>query len=317
MIARRALAFVAAIAMVAAAAAGRHRIDSHRAEQRDTFRIACATELAAECDVLAERSGGRLRIAVERAGPTATALVGKGSEDAADGWLTLAPWPAMVNAERARTGQAAVLPRTRVLASSSVVLVSFPDRARALGAGCPQQRLGWRCVGDAAGTPWAKHGGPDTWGAVKVGIADPTTQSLGVVEAGAAAAGYFAPAPIDLENDAFIDWLTRLVQNATRDPDLDSALAARGASLDVIATLDAEARPRTGPAVTVVTPAPETRVDVVLAFTAGARGDRLASAVARGAARAFPAARWRAPARAQVPDAGTLDAIWQLAKQLR
>ena len=212
---RRLLAALGAVALIAAALVVRAVVfdDGEDAADRPdtppaTRTAVCATELAAAC-----RDADFEKVTVEPPGRTADRLA-DGEGLGADVWVTTTPWPAMVRAARrdARIGEVGP-----PLASTDLVTVALSSRRDALRGVCPEP-IGWKCVGDLAGTTNLSIGGRT----VGVGI-DSIDTTSGLLSAGAAATGYFDAAGLpggsfarnDLDDDpGFGDWFARLAANS-------------------------------------------------------------------------------------------------------
>lgn len=292
---KRLLALVGAVVMIAGAVLVRGILDDGGASNGNSdggggggnddgaTHLLCATELADTCAALAEEDDD-VTFDVEPAGETAERLTDPAFEPAAsdiDGWLTLQPWPALVELRRDLANQPAVLEApSDVLATTRLALVGPADRVDQLAAACGGvDQTSWRCLGEIADDPWSSHGGTTSQGRIEVGHDDPTQEAAGLVVLGQAASDYFgttAFARNDFDADpGFRNWLEQL-ENA--DPGLPPAVAAQpvitqleqfpNASWDAVGTLDPEAiatKARTSDAFTVLYPSPMIRAEVVLA----------------------------------------------------
>ena len=243
--------------------------------------LICATELADACAALAEEDDD-VTFDVEPAGDTAERLTDpafdpEGSD--IDGWLTLQPWPALVEDRVTRAQQPAVLGETSgVLATTRLALVGPADRIDLLASACGgEDETSWRCLGELADEPWSEHGGSASQGQIEVGHDDPTEQATGLLVLGQAASDYFgaAFASNDFEDPEFRNWLEQL---ESADPNLPLAVSALSVyeqlerlpngSWDAVGTLDPAAvatTARTSDAFTVLYPSPMIRAEVVLA----------------------------------------------------
>jgi hypothetical protein len=345
----RFLAFMAAVAMVVGAVVIRARIDDRPAlgsGARQT--LVCATELADVCTTLA-RQDTAVDVTVEPAGVTASRL--KSVDDqklTLDAWLVPQPWPAIVDEARQR----AALPplfetKSKTLARSPLVLVTWKDRGQALARKCGRP-IEPKCVGDAAGfVDWTKLGGDSTWGLFKPFHADPNREASGLLAAAAETIAFHGAAPVsaaDLDEDAFLAWLHGLAQAMPNGLPESGATAVQElltkgpAAFDVVAALEAEA----GPAVAsssqrdrlqVIYPSPSVTADVILARRAGGHVGRIADFVeGDGGRKVLTATGWRVagappiigvargalPAGNGLPTAGLLDALgrkWQEASR--
>ena len=335
--------------MVVGSVLVRSGLDDRDSGATAELRLVCSTELAQACTDLAERSGARVRMAVEPAATTAARLAKEeagGGATSLDGWLVPAPWPDIVEGARRSSGLEPLLTAGPPLARSPMVLAVWPDRANALRPRCPGGQITWKCWGDVAGSPWPSLGGLPTWGPVKPGHAH-SGEATGLAALGAATSGFFGRtdlARIDLEeNDAFRSWLTRLERavptfRPTAGTALRDMLLKGPVDFDAVATTEAEA----GPAVTtsarperpgVIYPSAVATADVTLATVPGDQGRRLTRAVGGDAARAALARiGWRAPNQplargvpsqpglppgSGLPPAGVLDALRALSEQAR
>ena len=279
---RRVLAVVAAAAMIAGSLAIRSALDRDRSEADQVLRLTCATEMDAACSGMAEQDD-RVVLTVEPAGVTADRLAALQDADAGlDGWLVPAPWPEIVDGQRRARALPALFAEERpTVARSPLVLAVWKDRAAALSPRCPPPAgVGWRCLGEAAGTTggWQAVGGRPEWGPVKPGHASPDTDGIGLLVLGQAVAGWFGRADLstaDLEDEAFARWfagLERSVPSSAGSP-LQNMLVVGPAAFDAAGTTEAEAGPLVAgsarrDALTLLYPSPMATADVVLA-TAG------------------------------------------------
>jgi hypothetical protein len=326
---RRLLAVAAAAVMVVGAAAARHRINVHTTETTAQLSLECATELADVCTRLQQAAGSRLQVHTGPPGALADALSSSTTEAVRfDGWLVPAPWPAIVNDARRRSGQPAALRTASApLAHSPLVLVMWTERARVLAARCPNAAITWKCVGDNAGTAWGAIGGQTAWGPIKPGHADAAATGEGLLALGQATASYFGRPDLsaaDLEDDGYQSWLARLeraIPNFTPAGDTPlQAMAVQGPSAyDVVGTTEAEAKPLLAVSarrdLQLLASPPDADLAVVLVAPTGARhADVLRKLVTGSKGRdAFTATGWRAGAPPAAhrgePDAGTLAAL--------
>lgn len=287
---KRVLALVGAVVMIGTAVLVRGALNSDGGGggggggngSGDTHLI-CATELADACAALADEDDD-VTFDVEPAGVTAERLVDPAfqpGEADFDGWLTLQPWPALVELRRDLANQSPVLGETSdVLATAKLALVGPTDRVGQLVDACGgEDQTSWRCLGELADESWGDHGGATSQGRIDVGHDDPTQEATGLLVLGQAASDYFGTtsfASNDFDVDpGFRDWLEQL-ENA--EPGLPPAVAAQPvitqleqfpiASWDAVGTLDPEASStsaRTSDAFTVLYPSPMIRAEVVLA----------------------------------------------------
>ncbi|HVE46623.1 MAG TPA: hypothetical protein VNA57_07750 [Acidimicrobiales bacterium] len=339
----RLLAFVAAIAMVFGAVALRDRLDQDREKAATVLRLVCATELGPACQAMAnDDDAGRLEVTVEPAGVTTDRLSGDDGAKAAlelDGWLVTAPWPALVAEASRRASRASPVKAGPVLARSPVVLAVWPERANVLAKHCRVPAVSWRCLGDNAGRKWDELGGQATWGPVKPGHRE-VSSATGVVVVAAATAAFFQEAggAIDLRDDGYLNWLTRLERSMPPSPSpLEDMLLRGPGAYDAVGATEAEAGPllagsaRAKPQL--IYPAPVATADVVLGTVPGRRAALLAEVVGGTAgAKALAASGWRVrgqpaargvpsnpalPESSGLPDPGVLEALRTVVRETR
>lgn len=310
----RILAVVAAVAMVVGAVVLRGRLDDRRERAGTTLRLACSPDLEAVCAALEAQKASGVAATVQPDAETADLLtdLAPGAPAPFAGWLTTTPWPAIVDEARERAAKASVLTPGPVLARSPVVLAVRADRGTVLAGHCGAEP-GWRCLGEAAGRPWAELTGDERgWGLVRPGLPSVTT-AAGLTVRGSAVVSYFdgTVAPPDLSSDELLDpgfgaWLGRL-ESGGRSGALSpfDTLLVRPA-FDAVGALEAEAGPGAATAVRVKPalfyPSPVVTADVVLATAAGREGALLARLRAGdGVRRALADAGWRVEGRAPAP----------------
>jgi hypothetical protein len=218
----RLLALVAAVGLVAGALVLRSRIDDSDSGgsggggggDAPAHTLVCSPELEDACNAL----GDDFAITIEDAVTTADALVeAKRPSDAeADLWLTTTPWAEAVAAVREGENADPILGESSdVIARSPVMLVVREDRATAFETACAGE-IGWKCVGEAAGQPWANVGGEGTWGVVRAGLDDPSSAS-GLPVLGSATGGYLGLpdyATNDFDN-SLANWLDGFAASAS------------------------------------------------------------------------------------------------------
>jgi hypothetical protein len=286
----RLLAAVLAIALVGGAFYLRGRNDdgggggggSGSGSGDETFDVVCVPELEAVCERL---DGDGLDVKVEPAGETADRLATEAADF--DAWITIDPWPQMVQVVRDQDQRPAVFVDPVPLASSDLVLLLADDDQ--LSGAC-----GWDCAVDASGEQRriATPSMDDAFGPPVVGWAFASHQGT---------ADY---SRADIEDPEGAGWLDRL-----------TAFTPNGAAEDQMATQGAAAylaagttEQRATPALTSVrgkgnglhlgSPEIPARADVVVAPVLGRDGGR--SLVQRltdqNAIKAFAADGWTAPA---------------------
>jgi hypothetical protein len=329
---RRALAFVVAAGMIAGSLVVRDRIDEHNARKRTVLRLACVTELEDVCDGLAGSRDVRVTVVVEPAGTTADRL-SKAKVADLDGWLVTPPWPEAVDAARQRAGLTKLFaPSGAPVARSPLVLLVQRPREQVLRASCGNA-IGWKCVGEAAPKRWSDIGGMQAWGPVKPWHPDPRDEAVGLLVAGQATAAYLGRtdvSTVDLDDPAYLDWLSGLELAVRRTRGSVTDMLTAPAQVDVVGTTEADAGPQIASAeVTekpvVLYPRPVATADLLLAPLAGSRVTAvLRSLVGGEGRRALAKAGWRVegqdlargvlasvplPARSGLPSPGLLAAL--------
>ena len=303
--AARLAAVVVAIGMVAVALVARDRVDGgDTGERSGPLVLACITELARVCEEVDGHDGVEVRIG--QRGDVAGSLADPDGTPSIDAWLTFAPWPESVDGRRGRAGAAPLFAGATTLARSPLVIGVWADRTATLARRCGEEAAGWRCLGEAAAAgDWAASGGDESWGAVKVGLSDPSTSALGPLVLAQATVEWFSRDDVsrfDLEtDDGYRRWLAaleaavrsrsggELEQMLLAPAALDAAAATEAQAVSLLARL-ASGRPRPD----VIYPAPMATADVVLA-TIGDRGRRLDDGVRADLEAALAEAGWRLP----------------------
>ena len=300
---RRLLALALAVAMVAGALFIRDRLDDDGSQASEGGSgngndgrgalVVCVTELADACEAL-RADGAETR--VEPAGTTFDALVDGTAE--LDGWLTIAPWPAMVEGALSRNGRPAVFeePEADPLARTPIVLVGVAEELEGLGFICNGAAY-WRCIGEHLGQVRPAH--------------DPADRSAtGLLVLASAVTDFFGGVPSasnDFDEPAFQTWFTELERSTTFTTNFDSLVEhvlVRRSSFDAVGALEApalaEGAQRDG--YTILYPSPMATADAVLVWARGEDTDRfdgLATAVLTDAG-------WHAAGDAGLPESNGL-----------
>jgi hypothetical protein len=219
--------------------------------------VLCDTAIGEVCDALTD-AGVEMRR--EAAGASVDRLVGLGNDAPSDevpaAWVTLAPWPSIVDEARERAGAGPLFDPVEgpAVASSPLVLLIWDERAEVLAASCESGEVDLDCLGQAAGRTWAQLGGPDAWGPFKPGFDDPVVSSLGL-----AALGAFTAAELDtlgfgsrsLTDGEYLDVLSRLGAavpdfRPTAGSPLAAAVLTGPATYDLLLTSEAAAAAAVG-----------------------------------------------------------------------
>ncbi|HSJ44030.1 MAG TPA: hypothetical protein VK923_05025 [Euzebyales bacterium] len=246
MLVRRLLAVLIAVGLVLAAAAARSRLVGEDAPPvaDDDLRVVCVRELAPVCDAVTTATPP----VVEDAETTAERFAER--DPGVDVWLTLAPWPDLAAARRAQGGLPEVAAASSpVLARSPALVVARRDRLRALEPTCDGGGLTWRCLGDAAGRPWADFGGDQAWGRVKVGLDHPERSAEGLLALSQATSDFFDDqewTSRSLSSTDYFSWLSGLgaaVEQTAGQTPLERMLLTGGADYEFAGALEATAIP--------------------------------------------------------------------------
>ncbi|HLM28881.1 MAG TPA: hypothetical protein VK360_03075, partial [Acidimicrobiales bacterium] len=206
--------------------------------------IVCSTELGPVCGSI-DAALPEWEVRVEPALATLDALADAGAEGRV--WVTMAPFPGMVDTQRAAAGTELLgLESTPVGVSPLAVAAPNDGRLEALAADCAGAPL-WRCIGDAAGSMWSDLG-HEADGTVRPSVGDVERSGLALVALGGAVAGYFGdPAFTSAMWDvdpSFLPWLRKLATTVPADRLSGgtplATMASRPSALDVAAHTDAE-----------------------------------------------------------------------------
>ena len=265
---KRVVAILVAAGLIVAAVFVRRALDDDDASGDDggdaagTPTLICATEAEAACEAL-DDAGTVEVVAVEPAGATADRLA-DGEDLGADGWLTAAFWPGMVEEMNGPR-----LDASDVLASSGIVVARAPSSGAAPQVEDCGEDVTWSCIAEHAG------GAP-----FRIGI-DPVDQSAGLATAAVAAAGIVGevpPRPEEMEDDAVTLWrnLPQRVEQTRGEPVLTTLATFQG-QFDLATGFAAVRRDRT-PLLSVP---PEATVGLVIAGDPGRFGlNRVTEALA-------------------------------------
>jgi hypothetical protein len=270
---RRLGAVVVAVVLVGGALAIRSSLDDDETSGGQTTRVVCITELADACRSAASGLGG-MELSIADAGDTLDELSAAAGD--APIWVTLDPFPAMVDTARTTSGRDGLFASPTLVATSDLVVTVPDERIDVLRSHCGGQAL-WGCVGDAAGEPWADIGGESAWGSVLPGIAPADRSALGLLTFAGAVGGYFGDTSYSRTrweaDPGFLPWVRRLTSSVPTEVIGDrsplSVMLTRPSALNVAATTSAEltAAGATADRVASEYPAPMVRADVIVAAT--------------------------------------------------
>jgi hypothetical protein len=294
--------------------------------------LVCSADLGQVCDELQSAYSGRVEVTVEPAGATADRLRTVEGDPGLDGWLVADPWPAIVDGGRQfATRDPLFAAGSPPIARSPLVVVAWKEREEALRPTCPESRVGWKCLGEAAGRPWIERNGRGDWGDVKVGHADAADDGTGLLVLGQATVEFFGRTDLstfDLDDEGFQRWFSGLERPMRPSPTspLGTMLSIGRAAYDAVGTTEADAgivdRAASRAALTRLYPSAMVTADVVLAATPGDRGSRLREIVATRSRESLTESGWKAPGAAGLPPTtglpspGFLDALRSRAREV-
>jgi hypothetical protein len=245
-----------------------------------TEELVCITELADVCETYAAGDGS-LQVTIEDAGVTLDRLASLGDDEAAPLWLTVEPYPAMVDSIRTGARAEPFGFTTTVLGASQLGVALPPDgRLDVLIAACGTQPL-WRCIGADAGAPWTEVGGEARWGTIRPAFGDVNDSALALASFASSVAGYFGDTEIsrsrwEADTAAFTPWVRGLASTASgvslSGGSALGTMATRPSALDIAATAGFELATVDANAERFASnyPAPEMWLQAVLAAPGGA-----------------------------------------------
>lgn len=316
---KRLVAFLGAAALIVAALLIRNGLDDKSTSSSDNTDapsggstiVVCSSQLAALCQGLPKNYS----VTVESAGATLDRLSKSGAQPP-DAWITLDPFPGMLDTVRTIANLPGLAPDVAAIASDAPVLAVPAARNDAVAAGCAGHAA-WKCLGGAAGKPWTSLSSDAAAGDVLVGITDPAKEDVGLVTFANAVAGYFGVAQEDngsFQDPGFTSWLRSFTNNVgvmSAGSTPLGTLLIRKTEVNVAASTASEVagNQRKGEVATVAVSPAISFTAIVAGFTSRGKG------VAAKAAPLFLAAGWTAPAapEPQLP-AGTfvaLRALWK------
>jgi hypothetical protein len=287
---KRLLAFLGAVALIVGAVFLRDALDNKSSDATSSTdkpsggkaTVICSTEFEAVCKQLDPK---RYTITIESAGDTLDRLAKNGAQPP-DAWVTLDPFPGMIDETRTFLGRPALVPKT-VAVATDVPKFGVPSgRETSVTAACSGGAL-WKCLGTAAGKTWADVAGDGTGGQVLVGLQDPATEALGLVTLANGVSGYFGSPSLDAgswTDSGFRSWLRNIsarVKVSIPGTTPLSTLLSRPTDVNVAATTASEIASipatRTGDVVALdVIPAIPI---VAVVATFGSRAGELAAAI--------------------------------------
>lgn len=263
---RRALAVLAAVAMVAVAVVVRSALDDGDGDGSPDAGgvVLCAEDLLEWCESLP----GAVEVRTEAAATTAQAISDGTVAADVDAWITTSAWTEVV------TGRDPdAVAESKALARSGVVVAAAPGRGDALADLCGRRDV-WECLGAAVGRSWGDDlgAGDPAWRELEAGIPDPNS-ATGLSVLASAATGWFAGtdfAANDLD-PAFTDFVARLADASEGDRDPARTMAVRPGQYSAAGTLTQVAEGLRARGVDSVAPSTEVRAVVVAVALPGHR----------------------------------------------
>ena len=208
--------------------------------------LICITELGAICRALGDQLPD-LRVTVQDAGATLDALATLPDDAPRPLWLTIQPYPEMLDSLRTASNREPFGGTAEVVAASQLSAATSEQRATDLAAGCADEPL-WRCIGANAGNDWTTLAPGTEGGPIRPSIGDAGAQAVALASFADAVAGYYGRPDIrssDWQNDpAFTPWVSRLLGQVDASSLSGgtplATMAMRPSLLDVAATTEAE-----------------------------------------------------------------------------
>jgi hypothetical protein len=194
---------------------------------RSSSQLVCITELTSVCEEL-QVADPDFDVTIEDAGVTLDRLAALDDSEPAPLWLTVEPYPAMVDRLRAGARSDELGFETTVLAASQLGIAFRSDgRLDVLLERCQATTVSWRCIGDHVGDSWADLGG-DQGGVLRPAFGDVDRSALALGSFAGAVAGYFDDTAISsnrLADTSFVVWLRRLAAGTTSGSQLSGTTA--------------------------------------------------------------------------------------------
>jgi hypothetical protein len=232
--------------------------------------LVCITELEAVCRALASELPD-VRITIADAGTTLDSLAVLPDDEPRPLWLTIEPYPAMLDSLRAAANLEPFGATDEAVGSAALAIASSPERSADLIAGCADAPL-WRCIGANAGNDWTTIAADAAPGRIRPSIGDADRQAVALASFAAAVAGYYGRPDIrssDWQDDpSFTPWVSRLlgqVDTAALSAGTPLATMAVRPALDLAATSDGELAALGGDRFVANYPEPSMWVEAVVA----------------------------------------------------
>ncbi len=311
MTAKRLLAFVAAVVLIVGAVLVRSALNdswsSSGGSASGKYTIICSTEFADLCNAL---NTSKYTVIIKPAGTTLDDLAKIGAT-MPDAWLTLDPFPAMLDNLRSNASLDPSILKSTALATTGQRIAVITGKSKDLTTLCGATSIA-ACLPTAEGQPWSAADAAT----VKPGLANPLAEASGLLAFGDMVAGYqkstaINPNPFD---DAFTSWVHAAKSGLIQDPDPLNTLIIRPSAVNVAFTNEAELSTITETAqqakFTTLSPDPSFAMTVVLA-TFSNRGGSPQTTLTKSLLQAG----WAAPTPGAASlDPGTFNALRQLWK---
>jgi hypothetical protein len=285
MTAKRIAAIAIAVVLIVAALLIRNGFDDDSSSATDgtdkpskgKITVICSTEFKVACDRLDAK---KYTVSTESAGTTLDRLAKNGAV-LPDAWITLDPFPGMIDESRRPNSVASTNPTVTVIATDTPMLAIARSLVGQVETLCGST-VSWKCAGSNAGK------GLDGGARLLPGIANPDSEAIGLLTFANAVAGYFGSAALDTatwqDNSGFSNWLRNLQTTAKVNIAAPGAvplstLITRKTTVNVAATTASETRLSTrADAFTAFPISPSITYSVVVA-TFGNRADAVVAAV--------------------------------------
>ncbi|MCU1364645.1 MAG: hypothetical protein JWN39_284 [Ilumatobacteraceae bacterium] len=260
---KRLLAFLGAVALIVGAVFARNALDDKSSDSTSStgqstggnLTVVCSTEFADVCAKLPPSD----RVTVEPASQTLADLVKDGAQPP-DAWVTLDPFPGMVDIQRQVATLDPLDPTIVAVATDVAEIAVAKTRADAFALACNGQPA-WKCIGTNAGAQWTTLDPAAAGGKLLPGFADPDSEALGLITFANAVAGYLNNPDFSTsdwsDNAELNGWLRNLknadVISANGASALDTLLV-RATSVNVAATTGVELQASPSPDAVVASP---------------------------------------------------------------
>jgi hypothetical protein len=244
--AKRVAAFLIAAALIVAAILIRNGLDDNSSDSTDGTSqptggkqvVICSTEFESVCNQLDDK---KYDVTTEPAGTTLDALAKDGAT-LPDAWITLDPFPGMIDVMRGIKSLSPTTPTVVAVATDAPELAVAKAVSDGVTIACGGP-VTWKCLGTNGGKAL------DQGGKLLPGITDPDQASNGLLTFANAVAGYFGNTDFDTnawQDGAFVGWLrnfhTKSKMNVAEEGAVPlSTLLTRKTTVNVAATTASEA----------------------------------------------------------------------------